>query len=170
MLVGPYGNYGPGYDYVGGTGWNSGKRKVDAVDLFADGGYDLFGRQHNLMIGGSYSKQNNRYESSWANVFPDEVGSFYTFNGNFPETSWGPQSLAQDDTTHMKSLYAATRISLPTAASDSWRALYQLEYRDADLQHGAKPYHPVRGLVYDIDELVGLRQLYLNLPAAEQAR
>ncbi|STV91648.1 OMR family iron-siderophore receptor [Klebsiella michiganensis] len=32
-------------------GWNSGKRKVDAVDLFAAGGYDLFGRQHNLMIG-----------------------------------------------------------------------------------------------------------------------
>lgn len=63
-LVGPYGSYGPGYDYVGGTGWNSGKRKVDAVDLFADGGYDLFGRQHNLMLGGSYSKQNNRYESS----------------------------------------------------------------------------------------------------------
>lgn len=82
-LIGPYGNYGPGYDYVGGTGWNSGKRKVDAVDLFADGGYDLFGRQHNLMLGGSYSKQNNRYESSWANVFPNEIGSFYTYDGNF---------------------------------------------------------------------------------------
>lgn len=110
MLVGPYSSYGQGYDYVGGTGWNSGKRKVDAVDLFADGGYDLFGRQHNLMIGTSYSKQNNRYFSSWANVFPDEVGNFYSFNSaTFPETSWGPQSLAQDDTTRMKSLYAATR-------------------------------------------------------------
>lgn len=86
-LIGPYGSYGPGYDYVGGTGWNSGKRKVDAVDLFADGGYDLFGRQHNLMLGGSYSKQNNRYETAWANVFPNEIGSFYTFDGNFPETN-----------------------------------------------------------------------------------
>lgn len=112
MLVGPYSNYGPGFDYVGGTGWNSGKRKVDALDLFADGSYDLFGRQHNLMFGGSYSKQNNRYYSSWANVFPDEIGSFNNFNGNFPETDWAPQSLAQDDTTHMKSLYAATRVSL----------------------------------------------------------
>ncbi len=46
MLVGPYSNYGPGFDYVGGTGWNSGKRKVDALDLFADGSYELFGRQH----------------------------------------------------------------------------------------------------------------------------
>lgn len=72
-----------GFDYVGGTGWNSGKRKVDALDLFADGSYELFGRQHNLMFGGSYSKQNNRYFSSWANIFPDEIGSFYNFNGNF---------------------------------------------------------------------------------------
>ncbi len=112
MLVGPYSNYGPGFDYVGGTGWNSGKRKVDALDLFADGIYELFGRQHNLMFGGSYSKQNNRYFSSWANIFPDEIGSFYNFNGNFPQTDWSPQSLAQDDTTHMKSLYAATRVTL----------------------------------------------------------
>ena len=92
MLVGPYSNYGPGFDYVGGTGWNSGKRKVDALDLFADGSYELFGRQHNLMFGGSYSKQNNRYFSSWANIFPDEIGSFYNFNGNFPQTDWSPQS------------------------------------------------------------------------------
>ena len=41
MLVGPYSNYGPGFDYVGGTGWNSGKRKVDALDLFADGNYKI---------------------------------------------------------------------------------------------------------------------------------
>ena len=152
-LIGPYGSYGPGYDYVGGTGWNSGKRKVDAVDLFADGGYDLFGRQHNLMLGGSYSKQNNRYESAWANVFPNEIGSFYTFDGNFPETNWNPQSLAQDDTTHMKSLYAATRISLADplhlivgARYTNWRIdtlIYSME------QNHTPPY---AGLVYDIDD------------------
>lgn len=51
-LVSPY---GASYPVVGGTGWNSGKRKVDAIDLFADGAYELFGRQHNMMFGGSYS-------------------------------------------------------------------------------------------------------------------
>lgn len=104
--------YGASYPVVGGTGWNSGKRKVDAIDLFADGAYELFDRQHNMMFGGSYSKQNNRYFSAWANVFPDDIGNFSAFNGNFPQTNWAPQNLAQDDTTHMKSLYAATRISL----------------------------------------------------------
>ena len=148
-LIGPYGSYGPGYDYVGGTG----KRKVDAVDLFADGGYDLFGRQHNLMLGGSYSKQNNRYESSWANVFPNEIGSFYTFDGNFPETNWSPQSLAQDDTTHMKSLYAATRISLADPLHLIVGARYT-NWRIDTLTYSMEQNHttPYAGLVYDIDD------------------
>ena len=152
-LIGPYGSYGPGYDYVGGTGWNSGKRKVDAVDLFADGGYDLFGRQHNLMLGGSYSKQNNRYESAWANVFPNEIGSFYTFDDNFPETNWNPQSLAQDDTTHMKSLYAATRISLADPLHLIVGARYT-NWRIDTLAYSMEQNHttPYVGLVYDIDD------------------
>ena len=152
-LIGPYGSYGPGYDYVGGTGWNSGKRKVDAVDLFADGGYDLFGRQHNLMLGGSYSKQNNRYESAWTNVFPNEIGSFYTFDGNFPETNWNPQSLAQDDTTHMKSLYAATRISLADPLHLIVGARYT-NWRIDTLAYSMEQNHttPYAGLVYDIDD------------------
>lgn len=43
MLVGLYSNYGFGFDYVGGIGWNSGKCKVDVLDLFVDGSYELFG-------------------------------------------------------------------------------------------------------------------------------
>ncbi|VUS60947.1 FhuE receptor [Klebsiella pasteurii] len=154
MLVGPYSSYGPGYDYVGGTGWNSGKRKVDAVDLYADGGYDLFGRQHNLMVGASYSKQNNRYFSAWANVFPDEIGSFNNFNSsNFPETNWSPQSLAQDDTTRMKSVYAATRFSL----LDPLHLIVGIRYNNwsiATLTYNMEKNHttPYAGLVYDIND------------------
>ncbi|MFK3706580.1 ferric-rhodotorulic acid/ferric-coprogen receptor FhuE [Klebsiella sp. NPDC088457] len=154
MLVGPYSSYGPGYDYVAGTGWNSGKRKVDAVDLFADGGYDLFGRQHNLMLGGSYSKQNNRYFSAWANVFPDEIGSFYAYNaGGFPETHWDAQSLAQDDTTRMKSLYAATRISLADPLYLILGARYT-NWSIGTLSYTSEKNHttPYAGLVYDIND------------------
>ncbi|MFJ2973405.1 ferric-rhodotorulic acid/ferric-coprogen receptor FhuE [Kluyvera sp. NPDC087067] len=154
MLVGPYGNYGPGFDYVGGTGWNSGKRKVDALDLFADGSYDLFGRQHNMMVGGSYSKQNNRYFSSWANVFPDEVGSFNNFDSaTFPETNWNPQSLAQDDTTRMKSLYAATRVTLADPLHLILGARYTNWSIDT-LSYTMEKNHttPYAGLVYDIND------------------
>ena len=104
-LIGPYGSYGPGYDYVGGTGWNSGKRKVDAVD------------------------------------------------GNVPETNWNPQSLAQDDTTHMKSLYAATRISLADPLHLIVGARYT-NWRIDTLAYSMEQNHttPYAGLVYDIDD------------------
>lgn len=153
MLVGPYANYGPGFDNVGGTGWNSGKRKIDAVDLFADGGYDLFGRQHNLMLGGSYSKQNNRYVNAWDNVYPNEVGNFNNFDGNIPETNWRPQSLAQDDTTHVKSLYAATRVSLADPLHLILGARYT-NWRIDTLTYSMEKNHttPYAGLVYDIDD------------------
>ncbi|ELY2497672.1 ferric-rhodotorulic acid/ferric-coprogen receptor FhuE [Cronobacter muytjensii] len=152
-LVGPYASYGPGYDYVGGTGWNSGKRKIDAVDLFADGTYELLGREHNLMIGGSYTKQNNRYVNTWANVFPDEIGSFYDYNGNFPETNWGEQTLAQEDTTHMKSLYAATRLSLADPLHLIIGARYT-NWRIDTLTYSMEKNHtsPYAGLVYDIND------------------
>ncbi|MDU4312842.1 MAG: ferric-rhodotorulic acid/ferric-coprogen receptor FhuE [Klebsiella michiganensis] len=134
MLVGPYSSYGPGYDYVGGTGWNSGKRKVD--------------------VGASYSKQNNRYFSAWANVFPDEIGSFNNFNSSsFPETSWGPQSLAQDDTTRMKSVYAATRFSL----LDTLHLIVGVRYNNWSIEtltYNMEKNHttPYAGLVYDIND------------------
>ncbi|MEB5748824.1 ferric-rhodotorulic acid/ferric-coprogen receptor FhuE [Leclercia adecarboxylata] len=153
MLEGPYVNYGPDYGYIGGTGWNSGKRKVDAVDLFADGGYELLGRQHTMMIGGSFSRQTNRYTNSWANVYPEEFGSFYDYNGYFPETNWGSQSLAQDDTTNMKSLYAATRISL----ADPLHLILGARYTNWSIEtltYGMEKNHttPYAGLVYDIND------------------
>ena len=86
--------------------------------------YELFGRQHNLMFGGSYSKQNNRYFSSWANIFPDEIGSFYNFISNFL-TDWSPQA-APGRAAHMKSLYAATRVTLADPLHLILGALYQL--------------------------------------------
>ncbi|MDT1795366.1 TonB-dependent receptor, partial [Salmonella enterica subsp. enterica serovar Oslo] len=108
-LVSPY---GASYPVVGCTGCNSGKRKVDAIYIFADGAYELFGRQHNMMFVCSYRKHNNSNFTALANVYPDEIGNFSAFNCNFPKTHWAPQILAQEDTTQMKSLYAATRISL----------------------------------------------------------
>lgn len=75
--------YGVSYFVVGGMGWNSGKCKVDVIDFFVDGVYELFGCQYNMMFGGSYSKQNNCYFSVWVNVFLDDIGNFSVFNGNF---------------------------------------------------------------------------------------
>ncbi|MGQ7790630.1 hypothetical protein ACULNC_25450 [Shigella flexneri] len=80
--------------------------------MFADGSYELFGRQHNLMFGGSYSKQNNRSVHG-----PTSSRMKLAVSTTLMAISHKPtghhKSLAQDDTTHMKSLYAPLVSPLP---------------------------------------------------------
>ncbi|WP_299257922.1 hypothetical protein [uncultured Kushneria sp.] len=45
------------------TGWNRGERKVDSVDVYANGPFELMGRAHELVIGGSYADQSNDYDN-----------------------------------------------------------------------------------------------------------
>ncbi|WP_413738306.1 ferric-rhodotorulic acid/ferric-coprogen receptor FhuE [Sodalis sp. RH21] len=147
--VSPYANY----PVVGGTGYNTGKRKVDAVDAFTSGPYELFGRRHELMAGVSYSKQNNRYFNAWANLSPSDVGNFNNWNSDFPETEWNERTLAQEDTIRQKSAYTATRISL----ADPLNLIVGARYTNwsantltADMEkNNVTPY---AGLVYDIND------------------
>ncbi|MFP2514056.1 ferric-rhodotorulic acid/ferric-coprogen receptor FhuE [Buttiauxella agrestis] len=150
MLVSPY---GPSYPYVGGTGYNTGKRKVDALDTFANGSYELFGRQHELMIGTSYSRQNNTYYSSWANISDTEFGNYNNYNGDFPETDWSPLSLAQKDTIHQKSAYMATRVTLADPLHVILGARYTRYNLDTLNQKLEKNNtSPYAGIVFDIND------------------
>lgn len=147
--VSPY----AGYPVVAGTGYNTGKRKVDAVDTFVSGPYELFGRTHELMAGVSYSKQQNTYYSAFENISPEELGNFNNYNGQFPESDWDPRTLAQDDTTRQKSAYMATRISLADPLHLILGARYTRWSTDTlttDMEkNNITPYG---GLVYDINE------------------
>jgi len=150
LMVSPY---AAPYDAVGGTGYNTGKRKVDALDLFANGSYTLFGRQHELMVGGNLSKQNNRYYSAWANIYQDDLGSLDDYNGNYPETNWSALSLAQDDTVRQQSAYMATRISLADPLHLIVGARYTKYKLDTLTQTMEKNnVTPYAGLVYDIND------------------
>lgn len=152
-LVSPYASY-PGYDdLVGGTGYNTGTRKVHALDAFTSGPYQLFGRQHELMTGISYSRQNNRYYNAYDNLSPEEVGDYNNWNSGFSETNWGALSLAQADTVHQKSAYLATRISLADPLNLIVGARYTKWSTSTLTQELAKNrVTPYAGLVYDIND------------------
>lgn len=145
--------YGASYPVVGGTGYNTGTRKVDALDLYASGPYELLGRQHQLMVGANYSKQHNRYLNDWANISSDELGSYYDYNGNFPQTEWRDLALAQEDKVHIKSAYTATRISLADPLHLIVGARYTKWSSDTLSQNIEKNNTtPYAGLVFDINE------------------
>ncbi|MEZ0582212.1 ferric-rhodotorulic acid/ferric-coprogen receptor FhuE [Erwinia sp. STN24] len=141
------------YPVVGGTGYNTGKRKVDSVDTFASGPYELFGRQHELMAGVSYSKQKNTYYSAFDNISSEMLGDFNSYNGQYPETEWSERTLAQEDVTRQKSAYMATRITLADPLHLILGARYTRWSTNTLTQDMEKNnITPYGGLVYDINE------------------
>lgn len=134
-----------GYGY-----WYKGKRSVDALDVYASGPFELFGRQHQLLAGGNYSRQHNRYFSS---VDPDVVmGNYNNWNGDVT-ANWSDWSLSSDDTTRQKSAYTAARFSLadPLALIVGARyTQYSTHGTSADMEKNNLT--PYSGLIYDIDE------------------
>ena len=147
--VSPY----AGYPVVGGTGYNTGERKMDAVDAFANGPYELFGRQHELMVGVNYTKQHNTYYGTFENISREMLGDFNSYNGNFRETDWGERSLSQEDITREKSAYMATRISLADPLHLIVGARYTRWTNDTLTANIEKNnITPYAGLIYDIDE------------------
>lgn len=142
-----------GYPVVGGTGYNTGERKMDAVDAFASGPYELLGRQHELMAGVNYTKQHNTYYSTFENISSEALGDFNSYKGNFRETDWGERTLSQEDIMRQKSAYIATRISLADPLHLIVGARYT-RWSNETLTDNLEKNNitPYAGLIYDIDE------------------
>ncbi|EOC0003088.1 ferric-rhodotorulic acid/ferric-coprogen receptor FhuE [Cronobacter turicensis] len=145
-------------------GWNVGERKQDSVDAFVRGGYELAGRQHEMMFGGSYSRQRNNYDNAYPvndNSGLMDVGNIRDYNGNtLANPTWSDFALYQRDVIRQKSLYAATRLSLADplhlilgARYTEWNAKYNLERKPDEIRRSkSDDVTPYAGLVYDIDD------------------
>ncbi|EQB4041734.1 ferric-rhodotorulic acid/ferric-coprogen receptor FhuE [Cronobacter sakazakii] len=145
-------------------GWNVGERKQDSVDAFVRGGYELAGRQHEMMFGGSYSRQRNNYDNSYpvnGNSGLMDVGNIHDYDGNtVANPTWSSFALYQRDGIRQKSIYAATRLSLADplhlilgARYTEWNAKYNLERKPDEIRRSkADDVTPYAGLIYDIDD------------------
>ncbi|WP_416413308.1 ferric-rhodotorulic acid/ferric-coprogen receptor FhuE [Pantoea sp. App145] len=157
--IGPY----AGYDLLGGTGYNTAKRKENSVDAYVSGPYELFGRQHEMMAGVTWIRQNDRYFSSSTSFTSADVGDFNEW-GNYPEPDWDPQSLAQDNTINQKSAYLATRISLADPLHLILGARYTKYTADTLTQNMEKNnITPYAGLVYDINDTYSAYASYTSI-------
>ncbi|EGT5722563.1 ferric-rhodotorulic acid/ferric-coprogen receptor FhuE [Cronobacter sakazakii] len=145
-------------------GWNVGERKQDSVDAFVRGGYELAGRQHEMMFGGSNSRQRNNYDNSYPvndNSGLMDVGNIHDYDGNtVANPTWSSFALYQRDVIRQKSIYAATRLSLADplhlilgARYTEWNAKYNLERKPDEIRRSkADDVTPYAGLIYDIDD------------------
>lgn len=77
------------------------------------GRFDLFGREHELVVGGMY----NRLLGGWSNRDPAApmpgTGDFHLWDGNYPEVPWGPRyDMSGIGTTTQSAVYGVTRLQI----------------------------------------------------------
>lgn len=94
--------------------WYLTKPKQWSLNLQAKGGYRLFGREHELVLGAMYSHQ----KGGWTNRDPIDgtvapVGNFNQWDGSYPESQWGDRfRMSGFGTTQQSSVYGVTRLQL----------------------------------------------------------
>ncbi|AOR63917.1 ferric-rhodotorulic acid/ferric-coprogen receptor FhuE [Pectobacterium wasabiae] len=146
-----------------GYGTNyTGERKQLSVDSYANGPFELLGRQHELVTGVSYSRQHNSYYGSPL-AFPN-IGSLYHWNGSVQEPTWGEKSLTSDDTVRQKAAYSVARFSLADPLHLILGARYtqwQTNGSSADMKKSNIT--PYGGLIYDINDTVSAYTSYTSI-------
>lgn len=139
-----------GYGYAG---WYKGLREQTAVDAYATGPFELFGREHELVAGLDYSRQRNRYMYTTALISGEDMGDWNDWDGDIAEPDWPAWALSSEDTIRQKSGYAAARFSLADPLSlivGARYTQYSTVGTTADMEKNNLT--PYGGLVYDLSD------------------
>lgn len=149
-----------------------GKRTLDSFDSYASGPYELFGRQHQLMAGVSYSRQHNVTDSSDGPLTSEQLGAFRSnWNGDIIDPAWGDWYQNSDDVVRQKSAYTATRLSLADPLSLIVGARYtQYSTSGSSGEMRKNNITPYGGLVYDITESLSAYASYTSIFSPQTKR
>ncbi len=91
-----------------------GKTQQDVMDIYATGPVHLFGRKHDLVLGGLVSRRHWINESADPEIgFNTSVANFYNWNGDFPKPGWQNETWGGtlDQIAHNRAAYAAVRLN-----------------------------------------------------------
>lgn len=159
--------------YIGRYKWSP---EQNAADLRLSGPYQLFGREHELLLGLNYytiKRQDPAYEQLWGNP----VSNAYTFNGGITRPNLariGTDSL----NTRQLGLYLATRLRptdrlsviLGSRVTD-WSSRTIRPWSEQDLKETGV-ITPYAGLVYDLNGQLSAYASYASIfnPQSNQDR
>lgn len=141
------------------TGWNRGDRDVDSADAYVKGPFELFGREHELVVGGSYSDQSNDYESNFTSGSID-VGDFDNWDGSTADLDWPGFSPSERTSTLQKAVYGVARFSLADpltlivgARYTDWKGRTWSSNGQGNHSQSEDDVTPYGGLIYDINDV-----------------
>lgn len=149
-----------------------------ALDVYASGPFELFGRRHELVVGYTGSRSTNasrEYEPG--EMAP--VGDFLQWDGSYPEPSFDPDGVPLSDLeTRQNGLYAAARFSLAdplTFIAGARHATWSEEgfYLYDTPQESSIDYRktiPYAGIVFDASREISLFAGYTGIFTPQNAR
>ncbi|HYJ41219.1 MAG TPA: TonB-dependent siderophore receptor [Steroidobacteraceae bacterium] len=132
-----------------------------ALDVHASGAVNLFGREHELVVGYNGSKADNT-GNEYANGELPPVGNFFEWDGSYPEPVFDPTPILLTDVdSKQNGLYVAGRFVL----ADPLKAIAGVRYSTWETDHfylydsPDETFHdeyrkviPYAGLIFDISE------------------
>ncbi|CAN7278131.1 TonB-dependent siderophore receptor [Phenylobacterium sp. LjRoot225] len=143
------------------------------LNLTVNGKYDLFGREHDLVVGAMY----DRLLSGWSNRDPvsavPDTENFHNWDGSFPEPQWGERyDTSGVGTTKQSAIYGATRLQILDQLKliaggrlSSWRRheevsqwtplAYTIKYNNE--------FTPYVGLIYDLTDTLSAYASYTTI-------
>ena len=136
--------------------WYLGDRKQNSFDVKASGPFNLFGRRHEVVIGGSASRQYANFDYR-APLAMSDVGNFFNWNGSYPEPEWSDDAVTGSRyTTKQAGVYGALRMSIADPLTLIVGGRYSTWKTDSVGWAGATKYSfdknaftPYAGLLYD---------------------
>ncbi|WP_239990026.1 TonB-dependent siderophore receptor [Corticimicrobacter populi] len=147
-----------------------GKTTSNAGDFYASGPYELFGREHELVLGGSISRRVWRNTGRGAQTgYNNAVADYYQWNGNVPEPDWSQGSVfTNHEVTRENGLYASTRLNL----HDDFKLILGARlanYKREDIRESDMVV-PYLGAVYDLNRNFSVYASYTSIfkPQSEQ--
>ncbi|WP_329847777.1 ferric-rhodotorulic acid/ferric-coprogen receptor FhuE [Stenotrophomonas sepilia] len=157
------------------AGFYNTERKVDGIDGYIDGPFQLFGREHQFMAGLSYNRREfanyGDFQMGGPGTGWNPFSSYLDWTGNIAQPDWNPLALASQGTITQKAGYAATRLSLADPLKLILGARYthwKSEGENDDREH--KVTTPYAGLVYDLNDTYAAYASYTEIFQPQTAR
>lgn len=173
---------GNGVRLYGGAG--STWQKQTGLDVQAKGPFQLFGRQHDLIVGYNFSRYENRHTPTRGTGIEGTYVNFYDWDNYTGEPVMGGGKLYDGDTTiYQTGTYLATRLR-PTddlsiilgVRASNYKYNYDLVYPLTPRSNRFTRYQesgvvsPYAGVVYDLNDVHSVYASYTNIYKPQSVR
>lgn len=148
--------------------------KDHVADVYASGPFELAGRQHELVVGATWSKTSMKeYSRVGSTIYDPVINNLFTSSfdalGDFPLPTFGPESKSSDYRSTTTNIYTAAKFN-PTDALKVTVGGSLLSYKLEGISYGTpqeakenNKFTPYIGAVYDLNDIHSVYASYTGI-------